>query len=166
MSNNALCERCARRKILRVAFAIAAASLATGYQAAGAWAEKTLAPVIAEQRIEFAARGPHAACWLWRFRRTRDDVAFMATDLVMSADGDQIDGTLLIAEGGDLRYFRASRSTPRIGPSERVLCVDLHRARVRSDQAVSIRAAIHYQPRHGFWSLKYDLPVVDLLPAP
>ena len=166
MSNNALCERCARREILHVAFAIAAASLATGYQAAGAWAEKTLAPVIADQHIEFVARGPHAACWLWRFRRARDDVAFMATDLVMSADGDQIDGTLLIVEGGDLRYFRASRSTPRIGPSERVLCVDLHRARVRSDQAVSIRAAIHYQPRHGFWSLKYDLPVVDLLPAP
>ena len=165
MPNNALCERCARREILHVAFAIAAASLATGYQAAGAWAEKTLAPVIAEQRVDFAACGASAACWLWRFRRARDDVAFMATGLVMSVDGDQIDGTLLIAEGGDLRYFRASRTTPRIGPSERVLCVDLRRARIRPTQAVTLRATIQYQPWHGFWPLKYDLPAVTLPPA-
>lgn len=154
-----------RREALHVATAVALASLVTGYQAAGAWLEKWLAPVIAEQRVVFEGRGPDAACWLWRFRRARTDVAFVSTDLAMIVDGDRIDGTLLIAEGGVMRYFRASRTTLRVGPSERVLCVDLRRARVRADQAVTVRATIHYQPWHGLWPLTYDLPAVTLPPA-
>ena len=59
------CEACRagmwRREALMVALAIVAASLCTAYQAAGAWLEMRLAPVIENQRIEFAARGPRAA---------------------------------------------------------------------------------------------------------
>lgn len=165
------CEACRasmwRREALMVALAIVAASLCTAYQAAGAWLEMRLAPVIENQRIEFAARGPRAACWLWRFDRRRADVAFASADLTMVVGDppDVIDGTLLIADGGTMRYFLASRTTARVGPGERVLCVDLARARIRRDQAVTIRAAITYQPWHGFWPLRYDLPGLTLPPS-
>lgn len=166
------CEACRagmwRREALMVALAIVAVSLCTAYQAAGAWLEMRLAPVIENQRIEFAARGPRAACWLWRFDRRRADVAFASADLTMvvSDPPDVIDGTLLIADGGTMRYFRASRTTPLAEVTgARVLCVDLARALIRRDQAVTIRAAITYQPWHGFWPLRYELPRLTVPPS-
>lgn len=161
-----------RREIGMVALAVALATVTTGWRDLGAWAERRAAPVITDQRVQFVMRGPRYACWLWRFRRERL-ARFKAIESAMIVAGDSIDAALLVGEpDGELRYFRASRTTPEPGPGERVVCVDLIKARVAPGQGVAVQSAIVYETYlpgvasapHGLWTVSHAMPTVWIPP--
>lgn len=161
-----------RREIGMVAFAVALATLTTGWRHLGAKVERAAAPVITDQRVQFVMRGPRYACWLWRFHRERI-ARFKAIESTTIVAGDSIDAALLVGDpDGELRYFRASRATPEPGPGERVVCIDLIKARVAPAQGVTVHSTIVYETYlpgmasapHGLWTVSHAIPTVWVPP--